>query len=248
MSAKLPSVSLPPVDRSALLLDLDGTLVDIAPRPEAVVIDETLPAALLALRKRLGDALAIVSGRPIEQIDALLPDIPFAVAGEHGGAIRHAPNQQIARSILPTPPSDWIAAATRIVRACPGTRVESKAHGFVLHYREAPQFGAMLRDTMEPLLAGSEHFVIMPARKAWEIKPRGADKGVAVSALMQSPPFAGRVPIYIGDDVTDEDGIAAAEQLGGTGLRVPERFETASGVRAWLSRAAASAEAAWPGL
>src|SRR5438128_1740025 len=97
MSDQIPPGSLPPFSRSALLLDLDGTLVDIAPRPEAVVVAEGLPASLLRLRERLGDALAIVSGRPVEQIDALLPGVPFAVAGEHGGAVRHAPDQPIER-------------------------------------------------------------------------------------------------------------------------------------------------------
>jgi trehalose 6-phosphate phosphatase len=248
MSDHLPSDSLPPLGRSALLLDLDGTLLDIAPRPEAVVVAEGLAGDLSRLRERLGDALAVVSGRPIEQIDALLPGIPFAVAGEHGGAVRHAPDGPIERVVLPTPPSDWLAAAHRIVAACPGTRIEAKAHGFVLHYREAPQFGAVLRETIAPLLAGSEQFILMPARKAWEIKPRGADKGRAVVSVMAEPPFKGRLPIFIGDDVTDEDGIAAAEQHGGTGLRVPERFGTAAGVRAWLARAAGRAEDAWPGL
>ncbi len=91
MSDHLSPVSLPPFARAALLLDLDGTLVDIAPRPEAVEVATGLADDLARLRARLGDALAVISGRPIEQIDALLPGIPFAVAGEHGGAIRHAP-------------------------------------------------------------------------------------------------------------------------------------------------------------
>jgi trehalose 6-phosphate phosphatase len=230
--------TLPPIARAALLLDLDGTLLDIAPTPDAVELPPGLIASLRALRDRLDGALAVISGRPVEQIEALLPDTVQAIAGEHGGAIRHTPGEALERFDLPTPPEAWFAAGARIVAAHPGALLERKVHGFVLHYRAAPALGPALGEALAALVEGSDRFVMVPARKAWELRPRGADKGMAVDALMRRPPFAGRVPVFIGDDVTDEDGMAAARRLGGVGLRVADAFGTAAGVRAWLQAAA----------
>jgi trehalose 6-phosphate phosphatase len=234
----LPPPALPPIGRAALLLDLDGTLLDIAPTPDAVVVPPGLIASLRALRVRLHGALAVVSGRPVEQVEVLLPDAAQAIAGEHGGAIRHAPGEALDRIDLPTPPEAWFAAAARIAAAHPGALLERKAHGFVLHYRAAPALGPVLGEAMAALVADSDRFVMVPARKAWELRPRGADKGTAVTAVMRRAPFAGRVPVFIGDDVTDEDGMAAVRRLGGVGLRVADTFGTPAGVRAWLGAAA----------
>jgi trehalose 6-phosphate phosphatase len=233
---------LPPLTRMALLLDLDGTLVDIAPTPDAVVASPELIASLRALRVRLGGALAVVSGRPVEQIEALLGDAVQAIAGEHGGAIRYAPGEALDRFELPRPPDAWFAAAARIAAAHPGAMLEPKANGFVLHYRAAPELGPVLGEAMAALADGSDRFVIVPAHMAWELRPHGADKGTAVEALMRREPFAGRVPVFVGDDVTDEDGIEAARRLGGVGLRVAEAFGSAAGVRAWLR---AGADGGW---
>ena len=180
----------------------------------------------------------MISGRPIEQIDELLGDAPYAVAGEHGSAIRHAPDGPDQRADLPSPPPVWVEAAAALAQPHPGVLVETKRNGFVLHYRLAPDAGALLRDGLEQILAGTKDFVLMPARKAWEIKPRGADKGTAVAELMRHPPFEGRLPVFVGDDVTDEDGIAVAIAHGGAGLRVAENFGNPAGVRAWLARLA----------
>jgi len=208
-----------------------------------VVVPPDLIASLRALRARLDGALAVVSGRPVEQVEALLPDAAQAIAGEHGGVIRHAPGEALDRVDLPAPPEAWFAAGARIAAAHPGALLERKAHGFVLHFRAVPTLGPALGEAMAALVEGSDRFVLVPARKAWELRPRGADKGTAVAALMRRAPFAGRVPVFIGDDVTDEDGMAAARRLGGVGLRVAEAFGTPAGVRAWM-RAAAS-EGTW---
>ena len=130
-----PADPLPPIARAALLLDVDGTLLDIAPTHDAVVVPPDLIASLRTLRVRLGGALAVISGRPVEQVEALLPDAVPAIAGEHGGAIRHAPGEPLDRIELPSPPDAWFAAAARIVAAHPGATLEHKANGFVLHYR-----------------------------------------------------------------------------------------------------------------
>jgi trehalose 6-phosphate phosphatase len=240
----MPGLTLPPFGRAALLLDLDGTLLDIAPTPDSVVVPPGLIADLRALRTCLGGALAVVTGRPIAQVDALLGDAPYAVAGEHGGAIRHAPGQAERRAKLPEPPAEWLAGAAAIAAAHPGALLEPKSRGFVLHYRAAPAHGPALRDALLALIGDAPGFAVLAAHMAWELKPLGADKGTAVAALMQDPPFAGRLPVFIGDDVTDEDGMAAARRMGGAGLRVDNVFATAQGVRDWLAAAARLGD--WP--
>ncbi len=239
--------ALPPPARAALLLDLDGTLLDIAPTPDSVVVPPALLDALRGLTARLNGALAVISGRPVAQVDELLHAIPTAVAGEHGGATRFAPGAELERIPLPSAPAGWLAAAERIAAENPGVLLERKERGFVLHYRAVPALGPRLREALEEIVGASEAFALMQARKAWEIKPRGADKGTAVAALMAHAPFAGRLPIFIGDDVTDEDGMEVARAMGGAGLKVGDAFKDPEAVRAWLAEAALGSEA-WPGL
>ena len=228
-----PVIALP--DRAALLLDLDGTLIEFAPTPDAVIIPPDLLVSLQRLRQRLNNAVAVVTGRPIAQVDALLGDAPYAVAGEHGTAIRHHPQAAICPVALPALPKDWAGRAQAAAAAHPGALYEPKAHGCVLHFRRAPEAGPALQAAATEIVAAHPDFMLMPANMAWEVKPRAADKGEAVRALMAQPPFAGRVPVYIGDDVTDEDGIRAAQALGGLGLRMQDAFGSPAAVRAWLA-------------
>jgi trehalose 6-phosphate phosphatase len=237
---------LPAFGRSALLLDLDGTLLDIAPSPDAVVVAPGLIDTLRTLNTQLGGALAVVTGRPIETVDRLLGDVPQAVAGEHGAAVRHGPAEAIQHPPLPVLPADWLDAAERLVADNPGALLERKARGFALHYRAVPEAGPLFRAVLTALLVGHDDFQLLPAHMLWEIRPRGADKGYAVGTLMDHPPFAGRIPLFIGDDVTDEDGMVVARAMGGAGLRVDAAFGTPTDVRAWLQRAAAIAD--WPPL
>ncbi len=238
-------VALPALARSALLLDLDGTLLDLAPTPESVVVPPGLTDALLALRPLLGDALAIISGRPVEQVDSLLPGVPYAVAGEHGGALRRAAGTPLIRPDLPPVPDDWVVAAARAVAATPGARLEEKLRGFVVHYRAVPDAGPALRAALDTVVTDAR-FEIMAASMAWEVRPRGVDKGTAVRQIMQSPPFEGRLPVFIGDDVTDLDAIRTANAMGGAGLLVETAFRTPAAVRAWLTQAAGAGR--WPDL
>ncbi|WP_137181626.1 trehalose-phosphatase [Roseomonas sp. AR75] len=230
------------LDRAALFLDFDGTLVEIAPRPEAVVIPPALPGLLRRLATRLEGALAIVSGRPLAELDSFLK-VPLAMAGEHGAVLRAAPDSRAERMPLPAPPPDWQRQAKALAARFPGALVEPKAHGFVLHFREAPEAGAPGRDLIEGLLADADDFVLMPAHMAWEVKPRAVSKASAVQRLMARAPFAGRIPVFIGDDVTDEAGMEAARSFGGRGLRLQEAFGTPAALREWLARLDAPAEA-----
>jgi trehalose 6-phosphate phosphatase len=245
-SDTVTGITLPAPERAAFLLDFDGTLVDIAPTPEGVVVPDGLPGALRALRQRCGDAFGVVTGRPIAQIDGFLPGVPFAVAGEHGLAIRHAPDEAVERVALPTLPADWLQRAEQLAAAHPGTRVERKHAGFVLHYRGNPDAGPALEAALRPLVAEQgEAFHLQAAKMAWEIRPGGVDKGSAVRALMARAPFTGRLPVFVGDDVTDEDGIRAARDMGGVGLRIPDDIPSPAALRAWLLQLAEGA--GWAG-
>ncbi|MFL5254945.1 MAG: trehalose-phosphatase [Rhodopila sp.] len=232
--------SLPPFDRTALLLDMDGTLIDLAPTPDSVVVEPGLTDALTRLRGALGGALAVVTGRPIETVDRLLADAPGAVAGEHGAAIRYTQGEPVERPELPAPPESWVEAGAVLAEAFHGALLERKARGFALHYRLAPAAGPVFHAVLRALVETGAGFQLLPSHMLWEIRPLGADKGIAVARLMERAPFHGRVPVFIGDDVTDEDGMAVARNLGGAGLRVDAAFGDASGVRAWLAQSAAA--------
>jgi trehalose 6-phosphate phosphatase len=229
---------LPPFRSAALLLDMDGTLIDLAATPDSVIVPPGLPETLATLRDELGGALAIVTGRPVETVDRLFGDAPGAIAGEHGGAIRYAHGEAIQRPDLPAPPASWLDAADALVRSFPGALLERKARGFALHYRQALEARDVFHAALTALLATSDRFQLHPAHLLWEVRPAGVDKGDAVSALMQRPPFAGRLPVFIGDDVTDEDGMREARKRGGAGYRVDVVFGDPNGVRSWLRRSA----------
>lgn len=231
--------ALPPFRGAALLLDLDGTLLDIAPTPDSVVVPPGLTDALRMIRDQLDGALAVITGRGIDDIDSLLGYVPHAVAGEHGAAVRPAPGAAIERADLKSVPRSWLERGAILEAAYPGSVFEQKPHGFGLHFRLAPDAGAAIHEALARLVADSEDFWLTPGHMLWEIRPRGIDKGDAVTRLMRSAPFLGRVPVFIGDDVTDEDAMHVARAMGGAGLRVQDVFGDAAGVRAWLDATAA---------
>jgi trehalose 6-phosphate phosphatase len=149
----------------------------------------------------------------------------------------------VERLDLPRPPPGWQRAAEALAAAHPGALVEAKSHGFVLHYREAPEAGPPGRALLDGLIADNGAFVLMPARMAWEVKPTAVSKATAVAGLMARAPFAGRMPVFVGDDVTDEAGMAAARAAGGIGLRLQDAFGAPAALRAWLARFAAAGDA-----
>lgn len=225
---------------SALFLDLDGTLLEIAADPAQVVVPAALPDLLADVHRLLGGAVAVVSGRVLNDIDRLLWPFAGCAGAEHGGSLRFEDGSLHDLPPSATIPDDWYVILNGAVRPWPGVRIEPKPHGVTVHYRQAPERREDVWQLMRALVP-EDHpdFRLLPARKAVEIAARGVSKGLAVERLMGRDPFRGRVPVFIGDDVTDEAGMAAARALGGHGLRVAEAFggEPAA-VRAWLQREA----------
>ncbi len=231
----------PDLDRTnALFLDLDGTLLEIAPTPELVVVPPGLPDLLTNIHGQLGGAVAIVTGRPIGVIDRLLAPFYASAAGEHGVALRYQDGtvEEMPKGLAV--PDTWRDALKAAAERWPGVLVEPKPHGVAVHYRLVPERGNDVWRLVRALVP-QDHpwFRLIPAREAVEIGPRAASKGHAVERLMAQAPFRGRRPIFVGDDFTDEAGMEAARQFGGEGLRVAEVFggEPAA-VRAWLRRGA----------
>lgn len=229
--SRLPS----PSDRWALFLDLDGTILDLAARPDLVTAPPGLVAILRDIERVLGGALAIVSGRPIVQIDALLAPWRPVAAGEHGAFCR-LPSGRVESADPPLLPMEWRKTLAGLAIRYRGVLVEQKESAIAVHYRLAPGTGPDLQAILLDLIGASGEFVLTPADMAYEIRPRGIDKGLALRRLMRVAPLAGRVPVFIGDDVTDEDGMRAAHAMGGLGIQVGACFaEGAAGVRAWLT-------------
>lgn len=222
----------------ALFLDLDGTLLDIAPRPDAVIVPPALPDTLAALCDRLEGALAIVTGRARETVDALLA--PFSPAGGfgHGAELRDATGRTRGTEAMPPLPPEWPERLARLAAERPGLLLERKPHGLALHFRAVPQHEALVRGALEALLDGhADRFALLPAHMAYELRPRLATKSRAVKALMGMAPFRDRIPVVVGDDVTDEDAMEEARRQGGLGLHVGRDFTGGPAeVRAWLAR------------
>jgi trehalose 6-phosphate phosphatase len=218
----------------AVFLDIDGTLIDLAARPDAVVVPPELGGILAAVSKRSGGALAILSGRKMADIDHLLgPGLPCAA--EHGAVIRDAAGVMTQMVQRPVEYDHWNKVLHRYAQIMPGVIVEEKQFSLVVHYRQAPEHEAELGTLVERLIGGSEDAVLLLAHCAYEMKPRGGNKGDALAAFMAQAPFAGKIPVFVGDDVTDEPAIRKADELGGVGLHVARDFGgSTAAVRGWL--------------
>lgn len=232
--------------RYALFLDVDGTLLDIAATPTEVVVPPQLAPLLARIGKGLDGALAVLSGRQLAEIDALLAPLKLAGGGVHGAELRTAAGDPIVRVAMSLPGS-LIDQALEIVNDMPGIIAEPKGPGLALHYRRAPELKAVLEARLRLLLSRyADELVLCPGRKLFEIIPAGHSKGTALEALAKLPTFAGRLPVMIGDDVGDVPALAAAQRLGGFGLRVAgEQFAASSAdlhgpasVLGWLERLA----------
>ncbi|HVJ33747.1 MAG TPA: trehalose-phosphatase [Terriglobia bacterium] len=222
----------------ALFLDFDGTLVDIAPSPDRVVVPPDLPGILLDLRRRLADAVAIVSGRPSRDLERFLRPADITMVAEHGAVIHRA-------GMAPSPqainwPADWQRSLEHFARCWPGVEIEEKSFGVSIHFRGAPQAAQAVHDMSLALAKSGEGFEVIPAKMAFELRRAGVNKGTAVRNLMRLPEFKNRVPVFIGDDVTDHDGFSVVAEMGGIPLDVADAFDNKTElVRDWLRSFAA---------
>lgn len=204
----------------ALFLDFDGTMVEIAPQPHAVEVPQPLILLLQDLHRYLHGAVAVISGRPIVQLDAFLQPLKMAVAGVHGAERRGADGRL---HLLNTHPLDHVEeAACELAAQHPGLIVENKRGSLALHYRMAPELEALCVKTMEDAVAESPGLALLRGKMVIEAKPGGASKGRAIEDFLEEAPFAGRKPVFIGDDVTDEAGFSTVQRLGGVGIKVGE--------------------------
>jgi trehalose 6-phosphate phosphatase len=213
-------LSAPPFlhQRSALFLDFDGTIVDIAARPDDVVVKPGMLELLDALSKTLGGALAVVSGRSIAQLDAFLHPLVLPTAGVHG-AERRDIDGVVTRLKSPVL-SDASLRLEAFVADHPGLLLERKPGSLALHYRLAPEFEAACQHAMNLVAEEVPGTALMHGKMVIELKPALASKSLALRAYMRERPFAGRDPLFAGDDVTDEDGFETLQALGGGGVKV----------------------------
>jgi trehalose 6-phosphate phosphatase len=229
--------------RCAFFLDLDGTLLDITDHPHHVAVDDELLRLLKALGRAAGGALAIISGRPATDIDRLLASPAFCVAGQHGAERRDFSGTMHKHDV----PLDALEKARRkfgeLAAKHPALVLEDKGVNLALHFRSAPQLRAEVQDAARALAAelGGE-FEVQLGKMVVELRPSGKDKGVAIAEFLGEPPFKGRTPVFVGDDLTDEFGFALINRVGGHSVKVGEgesaarwRLPDSAAVRAWLA-------------
>jgi trehalose 6-phosphate phosphatase len=203
---------------TALFLDFDGTLVDIADQPHDVAVPHGLVQTLELLHAYLGGAVAVISGRPISQIDDFLRPLELPAAGVHGAERRDADG---AMTLMAAPALENVEKAARqLASQNAGLLVETKRGSLALHYRQAPELEALCLATMQEAVHQSPGVTLLQGKMVVEAKPSGATKGNAIEQFLRQPPFAGRTPLFVGDDITDEAGFASVQRLGGMGVKV----------------------------
>jgi trehalose 6-phosphate phosphatase len=224
-------------------LDIDGTLLDIAERPQLVRIDDDLGHLLATLRDASGGAVALISGRSVAEIDRLFGR-NFCVAGQHGAERRDAAGKKHQHRV----PLAGLRKAHERLRLMaaehPALVLEDKGMNLALHYRLAPELGASVHEALHRLVEElGDDFELQSGKMVMEIKPSGKDKGTAIAEFLEEAPFQGRLPVFIGDDLTDEFGFELINRVGGCSVKVGEgssaahwRLPNADAVRAWLKR------------
>ncbi len=213
-------------DRFALFLDIDGTLIDMALTPDLVTVPPELPPALTRLSQRLGGALALVTGRSLQNADALFEPLQFPAAGLHGAEIR------VDDRLLLLEPSPEFAALKQDLLAeaerFPGVLIEDKGAALAAHFRLAPQFEDEMQGVMQAYAGrAGPNWALQFGKMVIELRPAGSNKGNALERFLKSDVFLNRLPVAIGDDLTDEAMFAIANARGGTSIRVgAEGYQT----------------------
>jgi len=236
----------------ALFLDIDGTLLDLAATPDRVRVDADIAALLPALAATLGGAIALITGRAIADVDRLFPGLCMPVAGQHGCERRAADRTLHHHAPAPAGIERLRAEIGELVARHPGLLLEDKGSTLALHYRRAPHLAGHVHRTVRAHLASAiaegATLRLQTGKGIVEVRPDGRDKGTAVLEYMAEPPFAGRMPIFVGDDRTDEYGFAAALRTGGWGVKVGPgrtnahfRLPDVAAVRGWLGALAGAA-------
>jgi trehalose 6-phosphate phosphatase len=243
-----PPVAFAPTEY-AFFFDFDGTLVELAPTPDGVFVPPDVPALLAELRTLTNGAVAVVSGRGIGSIDAFLnlPDLP--IAGLHGAERRDAngDTQRVGFNDDRLLRMEQVLAD--VVNENPGMLLEIKGASLALHYRNAADREPVARAATARLVADYPGaYVLQPGKMVYEIKPKDVDKGRALRAFLDEPPFAGRKPVFAGDDLTDEKGFAVANETGGVSIKVGggdtiarTRLDSVSALHEWLAAIVAAA-------
>ena len=231
---------------ASLFLDFDGTLVDIAPRPDAVRVSSALRQLIRDLGERLEGRVAILTGRSAVEVDRLLAPVTVAIGGHHGLETRNGGSSAMAER--PAALDIVIPELRRLESEHPGVLLEDKPLGIALHFREAPGAEEACRVAVERA-AEQSGLEVQPGKMVFELKPRGGNKGEALRRLVREAPFAGTRPVFLGDDLTDEPGFVAAQELGGAGVLIGDRSPTVAQYRldsvdealAWLKQACGQA-------
>ena len=234
----------PPVSDCAYFLDIDGTLIDFAELPAHVTLDPALAQLVEALYRASGGALALITGRSIVDVDRLFPGRRLPAAGQHGLERRSADGVW-SRHAAPARSLDGARRSlAEVVARHPRLLLEDKGLSLALHYRRAPRLAPVahriMRATQVPL---GHWFCVHHGKRVVELAPAGRNKGAAIGAFMREPPFRGRIPVFIGDDVTDEYGFAKVNRLGGYAVKVGPgrtaagwRLRDVRAVLGWLKR------------
>jgi trehalose 6-phosphate phosphatase len=235
------------LETHAILLDIDGTLLDLAPTPAGVFVPSALQHTLTTLWKWTGGALALVSGRRLNDIDRVFAPLELPAIGGHGAEIRaSATHNKVLRRKVPL--LDERIRRQMLGLSRRGVIIEDKGFSIALHYRLAPELGPELLSSVAAITEGlsTGAYEVLPGKAVIEVKPTGFNKGTAVLELMDLAPFRGRKPIFIGDDVTDEAAFAILPDVGGVGFSVGRIvpgvtgvFNRPADVRDWLERLAA---------
>ena len=229
----------------ALFFDFDGTLVDLAAQPDAVRVEPAVKHSLAALSLAVGGAVAIVSGRPLSEIDHHLQPLTLCAAGVHG-AERRGADGTVTRLASPAGLDEAAAVVEALRLRHPALLLERKPGAIALHYRQAPERESLCLATMSAALARVDGMALLHGKMVIEMKPRMAGKGLAVHAFMHEAPFQSRRPWFFGDDITDEAAFDAVTTLGGVAVKVGEgetralhRLADPAAMRQWLTRLAA---------